>query len=282
MSFDALEHLKFSSLLLDGQLDIAKTALALAVRPYNSILVPRILTHFDVLAREVRGRHHDLVLGGARDDCATRLASLKHVLSDKFGYEGYEDSGHIDYSDLIRVVDTRKGLSLCIAILAAHCAHAQDWEFSILKVPGPVVCRMEYLGTRLLFHPGNKFCLLGAADLRVQVKEAIGQSFELSSSYFEPFERADILINLQNIVKWRQIEAADYLGALETIERMRVFRPQEFRLLLDAGVLYAKTQQVELAIRDLQSYITIAPSGRDLRDAVLLLEQLKSVNLVKD
>jgi len=56
---------------------------------------------------------------------------------------------------------------------------------------------------------------------------------------------------MQNNAKLRQIEGEDYLGALKTVEVMRLLDPNEYRLLFDAGVLYARTHQV-MALRQIK------------------------------
>ena len=57
---------------------------------------------------------------------------------------------------------------------------------------------------------------------------------------------------------------------------MRLIAPQEFRLLLDAGVLYSKTGQMPKAEEALVRYIDEVQNPQDKHDAVLLLEQVRS------
>ena len=117
---------------------------------------------------------------------------------------------------------------------------------------------------------------MAASDIRSIVKAALGDSAELSASYFEPVSNRDILINQYNFIKSHQIEISDYEGALQTIEVMRLVAPGEFRLLLDAGVLYSRTGQNEKAIPALETYIERAPDHNDRYDAELLLEHILS------
>jgi regulator of sirC expression with transglutaminase-like and TPR domain len=50
--------------------------------------------------------------------------------------------------------------------------------------------------------------------------------------------------------------------------------PDEYRLHLDAGVLYAKVDQTRAAIDALVAYIERAPYDGDRREAELLLQEL--------
>jgi regulator of sirC expression with transglutaminase-like and TPR domain len=83
-------------------------------------------------------------------------------------------------------------------------------------------------------------------------------------------------MRLQNNIKYRQIEVEDYAGALKTVEGMRMIDAGEYRLLLDAGVLYARTGQPKSAIDALEEYIKKAPKDRDRHEAAMLLQELKN------
>jgi regulator of sirC expression with transglutaminase-like and TPR domain len=116
--------------------------------------------------------------------------------------------------------------------------------------------------------------------MRALIKQVQGPNAELSASYYETASNRDILIRLQNNIKLRQIEMEDYTGALRTVETMRLIDPGEFRLLLDAGVLYAKVGRPQAAVPMLNNYIDHLPIGhRNRQDAQqLLAEILRQIN----
>ena len=117
--------------------------------------------------------------------------------------------------------------------------------------------------------------ILQAADLRQLLKTLVSPSAELSADYYEPSTKRDLLIRLQNNIKLRQIEAEDYSGAVETVEVMRRIDPKEYRLLLDAGVLYARTQQPIAAIDSLEKYVDRVPTREERHEALILLRQIR-------
>ena len=102
-----------------------------------------------------------------------------------------------------------------------------------------------------------------------------GPNAELSATYYEPANNRTILVRLQNNIKLRRIEAEDYEGALRIVQAMRAIDPAEYRLLLDAGVLYARTNRLQNAIETLEDYIAKAPGDRDRHEAALLLQNLR-------
>lgn len=276
MTFQPGAYLSELAEVEDGEIDLARAALALAAMNHPGLSLERYENHLDKICAEVRSRFEDLIKAGAEDSAETRLAALKHIIADKHGYAGaLEEDGNLQNSSLIRAIDRGKGLPIVLSILYMHAARAMGWEIGGLNLPGHFLCRLEKDGVRLIFDAANSCKIMHAPDLRALVKKNLGEKAELLAQYFLPISNREILIRLQNTVKSRQIEMEDYEGALRTVESMRQVDPGEYRLLLDAGVLYARTNQLEAAIAALEDYIKKAPNDRDRHDAALFLQQIK-------
>jgi regulator of sirC expression with transglutaminase-like and TPR domain len=276
MSFDPQDYISRLSGMSDDQIDLGLAALALAAAQQSGISVERYVHHLKKLCEDVAQRHVELLSGGAKDDVETQLAALKHTLSDKYAYTGDRETyNDIQNASLIRVIDRAKGLPVALSILYICAGVAQGWHVVGLDVPGHFVCRIEKNGRRLIFDPFEDCKTLEAPDLRLLVKTAVGSHAELSSEYFNPASNREILLRLQNNIKFRQIEIEDYKGALEVVKLMRLVDPYEYRLLLDEGVLYAKVDETKSAIEALEGYIKLAPNNRDRQQAAMLLLELK-------
>jgi regulator of sirC expression with transglutaminase-like and TPR domain len=150
------------------------------------------------------------------------------------------------------------------------------WQVDGLMFPHYMLCRIEQNGVRLVFDPAQQCRLMAAHDLRALVKKTLGPHAEISVAYSQELSRREILIHLQNQIKLRYIEMGEYPKALSVVSQMRALDPQEYRLLLDAGVLYAKTNNAIAAVRALEDYIAQVPSGRDRQEALALLHEIKS------
>lgn len=261
----------------ESDIHLTDSALAMAALESSAISIERYQHHIKKMVEEVAERHCALLAEGAEDNAQTQLASLKYVISDTHGYEGdnenYDDLQNVN---LIRVIERRKAMPIAISLLYVHVGLAQGWDVASLNFPAHVVCRIDKDGQRVLFAPFNKCQMLQASDLRRLLKERLSPEAELAVEYYEPATKRDMLIRMQNNIKRRQIEGEDYLGALRTIEIMRRIDPDEYRLLLDAGVLYARTNQALAAVDALEKYIDLAPSKTDQHDALLLLQQIRA------
>jgi regulator of sirC expression with transglutaminase-like and TPR domain len=276
MSFDSRLILTESGGKEDAEINLFTLALAFAASSHEGISVDKYFSHAAKIAKDVGTRHKALLDAGADDDVAARLAALKHILHDREGYVGdsetYDD---LQNADLMRVIDRRKGLPISLCILYINAGRMNGWQIDGLNFPGHFLARIEYKGTRLIFDPFTGCEVMEAPELRQLLKKVRGANAELSADYYKPCSNRDTLIRLENNVKLRLIDAEDYEGALEVIDMMRLFDPNEYRLLLDAGVLYAKTGQRKAASDVLEKYIVITPNPQDKRDAEAILRQIK-------
>lgn len=277
MNFNPQEYLSSLSDMADEEVDLGKAALALAAREQPGVVLEKYSHHIKRICDDVGAHHAELIAAGAQDDAGTQLAALKHVIVTMNEYQGdketYED---LQNASLIRVIDRRKGLPVALAVFYIEAARAQGWDVAGLDFPGHFLCRIEKNGRRLIFDPFYDCKIMEAHDLRNVLKQVRGDHAELSSAYFNATFNRDLLMRLQNNIKYRQIENEDYKGALRTVEGMRMIDRAEYRLLLDAGVLYARTGQTKSAIDVLEDYIKKAPKDRDRHDAAMLLQELKN------
>lgn len=275
MSFDAASILKDSGGLDDSDIDLLTVALAFAASAHPGISTDRYFQHAAKLSREAGERYNELIAAGAVDDAGTRLAALKYILAEREGYTGdtetYDD---LQNADLMRVIDRRKGLPISLCILYIQTGRANGWNVEGLNFPGHFLCRIDHKGTRLIFDPFTGCETLEAAALRQLLKKVRGPNAELSPDYYQPSTNRETLIRLQNNIKLRLIEAEDYALALKSVEMMRLLDPNEYRLLLDAGVLYAKTGQRLAATDVLEKYISVVPNSHDRKDAERMLREI--------
>lgn len=274
--FDPAAVLKDSGGKKDSEIDLLGVALAFSAQAHEGINLDRYIHHVAKMSADVGARHKELIAAGAADDAAARLAALKHVIADREAYRGDEESyDDLQNADLIGVIDRRRGMPIALSILYIHAGRMNGWDVEGLNFPGHFLCRIEHKGVRLIFDAFSGYKVMGAADLRALLKKIRGPNAELAVDYYQPCTNRDTLIRLQNNVKLRLIEAEDYALALKSVEMMRMIAPEEYRLLFDAGVLYAKTGQAAKAADVLEKYIALAPAAHDRRDAEAILRQMR-------
>lgn len=276
MDFDPQSYLQEAGQGPDKGINLFDAAIALAAPEHEGVSLDKYFNHLKKISADVEARYKALLAEGAGDTAETQLAALKHILADQEGYAGSKDDyDDLQNADLIRVIDRRTGMPIALSILYIEAGRALGWQVEGLNMPGHFICRLEKDGQRLIFDPFDRARLLNAADLRQLLKKTQGDFAELSSDYYEPAANREILIRLQNNIKLRLIDNEDYERAARVVEAMRRIDPGEFRLLLDAGVLYARVGQNVAAARCLESYIDKAPNPKDRQEAAILLQQLR-------
>lgn len=271
---NALQHLKSVSKMSDKDINLGVTALAMVHDDHEGVSVDRYVQHLDKINQQIAERHHELLSEGADDDAGTQIAALKYVLYDRHGYYADDTNEPLENADIMRVIDLGRGCSAALCLLYMNGARAQGWAVEGLNFPSRYLCRIIKDGQYLIFDPVQQCKLMEAHDLRSLLKDAIGDVHELSTEYYEGQGARETIIHLNNALKIRRIEMSDYASAVELIERMRLIAPDEYRLLLDAGVLYMRLRENEIAIRCLEDYVERCPNPYDRQEAILLLQDL--------
>ncbi len=274
---DAQSYLDSLSKLSDDDIDLAKAAVALSARAYPERHLQRYLVHIEKLYACVAKRYKELLEAGAEDDLDTKIAALKHVIHDELGYDGDRESyDSLDNCNMLQVIDRRKGLPVAISILYIAAAQAQGWQAEGLNFPAHFMIRLSEGAERRILDPFDHVKVLGAPDLRGLVKKFLGENAELSADYYNPVSRRDVLVRLQNNLKLRLIEMEAYDDALSVVQQMRHVVPDEPRFFLDEGVLLARLDQRQAAIKALEAYLASGLSPQERFEIEAFLMELRT------
>lgn len=260
----------------DKAIDLGYTALCLSALQKPGRSLSRYHHALQELVKDVSNAYDTLVSEGAEEGLWTKIAALKDILCLKEGFTGNrEDYDNIENACLMSVMDNRKGLPVALATLYMHVCQKLDWSMEGLNFPAHFLVRISDGSDRAILDLFDDVKIMEAHDLRELLKVLLGKNAELSADYYEAVTNRDVLIRLQNNIKTRQIQVSDYASALETVQRMQMIAPNEFRLLFDAGILYAKVEQPVAAIRSFERYLEKAKDPRDRYDAEIILKELK-------
>ena len=273
--FNAQDYISECALKSKEAIDLAGVCIAMIYHDHDGLSVDRYFNHVTKISNEVGRRFKELIKAGSEDDCGTRLAALKYVISDIHDYQ--VDSDHyeiLEGADIIRVIDRGRGCSTAVSVLYMDAARKQGWNIEGLNLPARFLCRLEFQGERLIFDPSLSCRVMEAHNLRALVKQALGDGAELSTEYLRGLDVRETAVHLCNHIKHRRIEMGEYKRALSLIDKMMVLAPDEYRLLLDAGVLLVRTGNYSRARECLEAYIETAPSEFDKQDALMLLSDL--------
>lgn len=274
---EAFQYIRYAGSLGDDDIDLGETALALGLIFLPGLNPDRYRNHLkklgDHLAEEfqVHRRTED-------DTLALRVACLRKIVHEAHGYRGntenYDDIQNVNF---IRVIERRQGLPIALGLLYVALANRMHWQIDGLNFPGHFLVRLEKGGERVILDPFSQGREMNAAELRELLKSIAGSQAELSHNFYDRVTRRDMLIRLENNLKKRLIETEEYAQAVIVIEAMEALAPDEYRILFDKGILYAKLNQPQQATAALEEYITRTPHLKEKTQARQLIQQILSV-----
>ena len=113
----------------DSDIDLAVTALLISSISHPNISLQRYETHLKKMSDATAEHFTSLKNAGEEDKVETRLACLKEVIVYQNGYQGdTKQEEDIQNSDMMRVIDRRKGLSISLAVIYIHIARTMGWK----------------------------------------------------------------------------------------------------------------------------------------------------------
>ncbi len=237
----------------DGEIDLARAALAIAAEEYPGLTVPGYLTRLDALARGVEASTE----GG---DERGILAALIDRLGRVEGFRGNRD----DYGDprnsfLNEVLDRRVGIPLSLSLVYMLVGRRVGRTKTGIAFPRPVLSRCDLdAGFVVLdaFDGGKQLSLEDCQHLLQIVQR--GASFE--REMLEPASHRSILFRMLANLKTAFLRTGEGGRALRTLERMLELAPEHAGLHRDRGLLLFELDRPDESLKELERYQDLAPT----------------------
>ncbi len=285
---DARAALEAIGQLPDTEIDIADAALHLARVDAPEADWQAAREHLSALARDAV----TFAVGDKAADLKHQALSLATLISGRYGYAGdaehYDDLANVN---LIRVIERRRGMPVALGVLWLHCAHAAGWNAYGIDFPGhflvglPSTTKPERLRPPRQGAPPRLPTLrpagrtparasgqavidvfsggtgLDAPQLRELIKRIEGQDAELRPGLLKPMSTRGVLLRLQNNIKLRRLRAGALAPALDCIEDMLRFAPDEVGLWREAGLINQRLDRVPAALGCFERFLDLVPAG---------------------
>ena len=259
----------------DNGIDLVTGALALAGFDRPRVTFDYYTEHLSDLSDAARALVQPSV--SSAQSCAR---VLQEVIAKKNRYRGdlltYDD---LQNANLMRVIDRRRGLPIALGILYIHIGRTLGWTMRGLAFPGHFLVQLDSDGERVIIDPFNGGQQRNASDLRELLKTMTGSYRELTLTDYAPVSDRDILLRLQNNIKFRHMQMHDANGALHTINTMLLFAPNVKLLWWESGALNLELGNLQAAAKALDEYlIREDDKGQKLQAATLIQKLRKQLN----
>ena len=251
----------------DDELPLLEAAACLAQDEYPELDVEQVLADVDRLLERARRR----VAVGAEP--LERVQALGQFFFSDLGFGGnLNDYYNPDNSYLHRVLQTRRGIPISLALLWLELARGLGVEAEGISFPGHFLMRVNLDGGMLVLDPMNGQSL-GRDDLRLRIEEwqprlPAAPNGDLPLTAFlqacTPRQMLTrMLRNLQDIHRSQH----DWPRLVAVQDRLIVLLPQAWEEYRERGLALAEQVERRRAAADLDRYLRERPAAQD-HDAV--------------
>ncbi len=215
----------------DVRLDCA--ALHLARDVYPHVALSTYLQQLDEIAEQVAARRPGL---GA----AQRYRALREVLVAELGFRGNADDYYsAENSYLNRVLDTRIGIPISLAIVWVEVGRRLNWPIAGVGFPGHFLVRIDDPERFVMVDPFGGGRSLAIDDCRKLLAQQFDGKLTFASAFLEPCDTRSTLIRLLNNLRTIYTIRQEWRRLVEVLRRLDAAEPNNGRHLLElADVLF--------------------------------------------
>jgi regulator of sirC expression with transglutaminase-like and TPR domain len=253
----------------DRDLNLAEAALLVAAEEYPDLDVRAYLVRLDEMGVALRDRLED----EPRPERA--IMALNRYLFQEQGFHGnveqYYDARNSYLND---VMDRRTGIPITLSTVFMEVAARAGLEVEGVGLPGHFVVRVRTPRMPLLVDPFHGGTLLTEKDCQDRLDRIFDGKIKLEPRMLRPCRRKDMLERMLRNLKAIYLRDQDKARALRVVDLLVSIQPGSAEDLRDRGILYAALDCYAFAVRDLESYLAMAPGAKDAEELTARLTLL--------
>ncbi len=272
MTIDSLEY--FSTLVQqDDSIPLFESALALAQDAEPDLDLAASQAEIDTFAARLKQRLQ------ADASNLQKLRMLNHYFYNELGFSGnVNDYYNPDNSYLHRVIATRRGIPISLAVLYMELAQQIDLNVQGISFPGHFLMKLSVPSGQVVLDPFNG-ASLSREELEERVEPYIMQQdfpddFQLAA-YLEAASPRDILVRMLRNLKALFMQQKRWQQLLEVQKRLLILLPHDITERRDRGLAFANLECPQAALQDLEAYIAQRPYAMDIAAVQARLPELR-------
>ena len=216
--------------------------------------------------------HVEIGLGGS----PPRRMRLRVVTEFVYGQLGFVGN-HEQYDDprnslLNEVLSRRMGIPITLAVVFIDVARKAGLAVEGVNFPGHFLVRClpdagdQAESTPLLIDPFHAGTLLSDAECADLLRSHLGVEAMLEPSMLRTAGKRDILLRMLLNLKRAYVRLRSFAQAHAVTELLVALDPAALDELRDRGLLASQLRDYASALRDLETWLQLAPTGEDERD----------------
>ncbi|WP_338848253.1 tetratricopeptide repeat protein [Massilia sp. W12] len=263
----------------DRNLALFEAALSLAQDAEEPIDLAATLAEFDQLANRLQQR---------LPSDASRLQKLHCLLRFFYHDLGFaanlNDFYHPDNSYLHRVMATRRGIPISLAVLFLEFAQHISLPVQGVSFPGHFLMKLDLPSGEVVLDP-----LTGQSLGREQLEHLLLNTLDMPQGdlslneipsdelkrHLQACNGRQILIRMLQNLKLIFLEHEDWPKLLNVLQRLLILQPDDLLTRRDRGFTWAQLECPQAAVQDLQDYVEQRPHGLDAELINAMLPELR-------
>jgi regulator of sirC expression with transglutaminase-like and TPR domain len=195
-----------------------------------------------------------------------KVRMLNHFFYNELGFAGnINDYYDPDNSYLHRVIETRRGIPISLAVIYMELANQIDLNVRGISFPGHFLMKLSVPAGEIILDPFN-----GASLSREELEEWLESFFRDKSpqefplgAYLQSAHPREILVRMLHNLKALFSERQDWQRILEVQHRLVILAPEDITERRDRGLAFANLECPQAALEDLQAYLSERPYATD-------------------
>lgn len=269
------QSLEYFAMLVqqDDSIPLFEAALSIAQDVYPDLDLDTHQTEIDTLAARLRRR--------LPSDASNlqKLRMLNHYFYNELGFSGnVNDYYSPDNSYLHRVLQTRRGIPISLAVVYMELARQIDLDVHGISFPGHFLMKLSVQSGQVVLDPFNGTSL-SREELEERIEPYILQQefpddFQLGA-YLSSATPRDILVRMLRNLKSLFMQHKRWQHLLAVQERLLVLLPEDITERRDRGLAFAHLDCPQAALQDLEAYVEQRPYAMDIAAVQARLPELR-------
>jgi regulator of sirC expression with transglutaminase-like and TPR domain len=197
-----------------------------------------------------------------------KLRMLNHYFYNELGFSGNINDYYLpDNSYLHRVLETRRGIPISLAVLYMELAQQIGLNVHGISFPGHFLMKMSVPSGEIVLDPFNGISL-SREELEERIEPYVLQQefpddFQLAA-YLQNARPRDILARMLRNLKALFMQQERWQNLLEVQQRLVILLPKDVTERRDRGIAFANLECPQAALQDLETYIALRPYAMDV------------------
>lgn len=247
----------------EADLNLAEAALLIAQEEQPELDVAAYLGRLDALADSVRSRLPEAA------SFADIIQALNTVLFEEEGLSGNQTDYHDPRNSFLNeVLDRKLGIPITLSLVYIEVGNRLGVPLVGVGFPGHFVVKYAGPDGETVLDPFQAGSRVSQAQMEDKLRAMYGPNNPFAGQLpklLAAVGKKDMLLRMLRNLKQIYTQKEDFERALSVAERILLLAPDHPVEVRDRGAIHHRMGHQQLAVRDFQRYLQLAPKADDAR-----------------